>query len=515
MKDKEKKPPDKNDFLKEDSVSLKVIFDPPSPGAYVDAESDNSFKNPKRSRKTIKHRCRSNQSRDSSESVHSQECYSEKVTMVSEVADFPASEYSIQLGQVSPKSTLEASDQFNKVPDSLPPTLSSSQSPQSSFPNLNTRKNYLNSDKGPFIVHVIKVGDLPTTLHPITFGRIMKSIQVANIINGSIEKVGRNRISVSFKSATNANEFINNNLLLTKDLKAFIPSFNICKMGIIRGIPTDLSHEEIIDLVSVPENCGKVIKARRLNYKVSVDGTTQWKPSQTVVLTFDGQVLPERVFICYNSIPVVLYSFPTIQCFSCCRFGHTQIKCRSNPRCFKCGGSHLGKSCPCQEDDAHCINCSGHHFATNNVCPEFSRQKNIKNIMAEKSISYSEASKLCSSSKKSFAEVASTPSTISYKKTIFRNPRPPPPPSHGYDRVAHAAIINDDGSHFSSNGTAFNLPKISSPLPQDQIIINLISSLLSFLSSSTLNLPSNVASILPVLSSVVNNNANCTSTKNP
>lgn len=75
------------------------------------------------------------------------------------------------------------------------------------------------------------------------------------------------------------------------------------------------------------------------------EGATVWKPSQTVVITLDGQCLPSRVSMCYNSLQVSAHNFPTIQCYLCCRFGHTKDKCRSAPRCFRCGNNHGGDAC--------------------------------------------------------------------------------------------------------------------------------------------------------------------------
>lgn len=267
------------------------------------------------------------------------------------------------------------------------------------------RTLFESTDISPFIVHIQRQSsDNATTLHPVAFGHFLKKSSFKNIINGSLKRIGRNRLTLSFNNYLDANAFIKDPCLTKQNFKAFIPTFSITRMGLVRGVPTERSVEDIIENISVPIGCGKVIKARRLNYKVH--GTTPvWKPSQTVVLTFDGQVLPKRVFLCYNSLPVELYTFPTIQCFNCCRFGHTKTQCRSAPRCYKCGQSHSADTFHIEEDTASCFLCGGLHFATSKSCQEFERQKLIKAYMAQNCVSYIEALKLHPPPSKSYADV--------------------------------------------------------------------------------------------------------------
>ena len=281
------------------------------------------------------------------------------------------------------------------------------------------RSVYLSTDTAPYLIHVQRSETAPndgTILHPITFGNFLKKNNFQNIIPGSVKRIGRNRCAVAFSKFNDANNFLNSELLNAYKFKAFLPTFNITRMGLVRGIPADWNEEEIRANISTPIGCGNIIKVRRLNYKVHVDGTTTWKPSHSVVVTFDGQVLPKRIFMCYNSLPVETYVYPTIQCFRCCRYGHTKTQCRSKaPKCFKCGEEHLGESCHKEEDSASCVMCGGFHFATNKTCPEFIRQKEIKVTMAHSCISYIEACKLHPPVSRSYAEVLGSHPVDSHK----------------------------------------------------------------------------------------------------
>lgn len=165
------------------------------------------------------------------------------------------------------------------------------------------------TDISPFIIHVQRIQSAPnddTSLHPVTFGRFLKSNDIHDIINGSVKRIGRNKITLSFSSYMSANSFLNNKNLETHKMKAFIPTFSVTRMGLVRGVPAEWSPEEILENISVPIGCGKIIKVRRINYKVFQDGSAMWKPSQSIVVTFDGQVLPKRIFMCFNALPVDL-----------------------------------------------------------------------------------------------------------------------------------------------------------------------------------------------------------------
>ncbi|XP_073942154.1 uncharacterized protein [Choristoneura fumiferana] len=391
------------------------------------------------------------------------------------------------------------------------------------------RKTYQSSDASPYLIHVQRIETSPsdnTTLHPVTFGNFLLKQKYKNIVNGSVKRIGRNRIAVAFSNFIDANAFISDANLTNHKLRAFIPTFNITRMGLIRGVPDNWSPEEVIENIKVPIGCGEIIKVRRLNYKVMVSGAPVWKPSQTVVLTFDGQTLPKKVFMCYNALPVELYIFPTIQCYNCCRFGHTKIQCRSKPCCYKCGQGHTGSSCDITPDDASCSLCAGHHFANSRSCPELDRQKRIKHSMATSSISYAEASKLHPAISKSFADVVahgqnnsysqsgnqlSTPGsspTKSYKKTILQKPRPAHILSKGYDQEAHKALIKDYNMTLSCKGCAANNQNMPADNNQNNTpsTSDIIIALLNYLTQtqSNKNTPSNVAPLFEILTQFLN-----------
>lgn len=414
------------------------------------------------------------------------------------------------------------------------PPLEPSQSPK----NPTGRMFYESYDIGPFVVHAQKNSsdrDIPS-LHPVQFGYFLKQNSIKNIINGSIKRIGRNRISLSFSDHKFANEFINNPCLSRNNYKAFIPSFSVTRMGLVRGVPAEWSPEEILDNISLPIGSGKIIKVRRLNYKVRNSTPPEWKPSQTIVLTFDGQALPKHIFVCYNALPVELYSYPTIQCYSCCRFGHTKAKCNSRPRCYKCGQGHTGDSCTLEDDAAYCCLCSGLHFATNRKCPEYERQTKIKLYMAQRCVSYAEANKVHEPVSKSFADIvklsniqntSNTPLTStsppspsipsysrSYKKPIFAKPSSPKQKRLGYNKIEHFNLIKDYDAPAPPNGVALNSNHNSETMFSISDIIQLLTEIKS-ISNSDHNVTEQRRPIIDSLTQLKSSYASRTRTNNP
>lgn len=397
-----------------------------------------------------------------------------------------------------------------------------------------TRTHYADTDCGPFMVYVELVEDNPsagTTLHPLKFGAFMYKNKLRNILQDGIKKIGRNRLTVGFKSATDANDFINHHIFRNSQYKVYIPSHNITRMGIVKGIPLDWSHEEILDSVKTPPGTGKILRTRRLNRKATNKDGSTWVPTQTVVFTFDGQILPREISCCFTLIPVEQYVYPTIQCFNCCKYGHTRTQCRSKTQCYKCGNSHSAELCLVEESDAQCLFCSGRHFATNKICPEFSRQSNIKHHMASYNKSYQESMSLFPQTKKSYSEIVAskevqqqlqdqqTASVIrpisksqqsrtssvpteaqSYKKTVILKPTSHPTFSPGYDQKAHNDLVKSFSIPTPTNGCALgNKDTDSSQLEKDnntsldlKSVQELLSSLVEVIYRS--KLPSNVAS---------------------
>ena len=384
-------------------------------------------------------------------------------------------------------------------------------------------KSYTIDDKGPFIVVVSREVEDPasgTAIRAIKFGQFLHQNKVDSILNDGIKNIGRNKVSVQFSNAQAANKFLNNPFLALAKYKAIIPTYNVTKMGLAKGVPIDFSMEELVKSLVLPSGCGAVMKARRLNRKVVSEGVVTWVPTQTVVITFRGQMLPERVFSYSSVLSLEPYKFPTIQCMNCCRFGHIKAQCRSKPRCYRCTQPHNGDSCDVNKESSSCLYCTAKHFAIDKACPEYARQQSIKIVMSQDNISYMEASSRFPTVQKSYADVAKemfTPPTYSkspnpsptpissYRKTVIRQSRPHAPMGKGYDRQSHQAIIGNCPSSLP-NGCAI-LEKDSDPMDNyKNLLLSLTEMLINIISPcNEIPLPPNVAQNLVHLFKIINN----------
>lgn len=390
-------------------------------------------------------------------------------------------------------------------------------------------RQYEENDAGPYIVHVSRIEpDLTagTTIRPIKFGQFLFNNKIEGICQDGVKRMGRNKIAIQFKSAAGANGFLNNPILKTNKYEAIIPTYNVTRMGLVRGVPVDWSMDEFVESLQIPGPT-YVLKARRLNRKNKTDGNIVWEPTQTVVLTFRGQQLPIRVFSFYSSLAVETYQFPTIQCMNCLRFGHIKAQCRSQPRCYRCTQPHIGDNCTIQEPEATCLYCSAHHYSTSRLCPEQERQKSIKMIMARDGISYQEACGQMPKVGRTYNQIAREPTVPhevaqpappssacpsqpvqSYKKTLYQNPRPRAPLGKSYDRVSHQKITANVSSPLPNGYSLQVQPSPSTPHsePQDQLLVQLLTIIISIISQNKISLPSNVAQMISHLSSLIGHN---------
>ncbi|GBP41034.1 hypothetical protein EVAR_82994_1 [Eumeta japonica] len=76
-----------------------------------------------------------------------------------------------------------------------------------------------NNDIGSFIIHCQGIKASPSAgsvLHAVSFGKILQSANVKDIVNGSVKRIGRNCIAFSFLNPTAANTFLCDPLLALK-----------------------------------------------------------------------------------------------------------------------------------------------------------------------------------------------------------------------------------------------------------------------------------------------------------
>lgn len=244
---------------------------------------------------------------------------------------------------------------------------------------------YKTDDVGPFVVFVESPDRNAGKIHPMKLGKIIFSSgfkhnnEIINMI-----ATGRNRIKVEFKTKITANSFVDASCLHEHNLYAYIPSFFINKMGVIRNVDIDLEDQEILSVIQSPI---KIKNVRRITKTISEDSTIKVSKLGTCILTFDAQKLPENVSIYGMRCRVDPYVPPIRQCRNCFRFNHLQDQCKSKSRCENCGLQHdHTNNC---EGETKCSNCSGRHKSSDKTCPEYARITEEKRKKANASTLYS------------------------------------------------------------------------------------------------------------------------------
>lgn len=280
-----------------------------------------------------------------------------------------------------------------------------------------------------------------------------------------LERKGINRICVHFDNYLSANEFVMGNI--GGEYNTFIPNNLVSCRGIVRFIDRDIGDEELTKL-AVANNV-EILNARRLKRRrVLEDGKVTHEFTGTVLFTFSGRILPRFVEIYSVPMQVEPYVIPVLQCFACLLYGHTKNQCRAKKiRCHTCSGTHkIEQEC---SREVRCLHCRvGDHKSTSRACPEYNRQKQIRELMCCENISFYDANlKLPKAGRqKTFVfdennfpglkerKVDSAPSgqhktnTGTIKRTYASRSQPLPKKaredlsrSSGYDREAHKACL--------------------------------------------------------------------------
>lgn len=249
----------------------------------------------------------------------------------------------------------------------------------------NTSSDKYSSDNIYVYVESTTINNLGK-LHPIAVGHILhKKLKVKNI--SQIKSIGKNRIKIQFKNFRDANSLINNSMLNAENLRAFIPKHLLEKKGIIKGVDTQFDNDYLIENI---KSTTPILEIRRMNRKIE---NNVYVPKQTVIITFEGNIIPNYVTINSVYLPVEEFVGKPIQCYSCLKYGHISKQCRSSEiLCIKCGKIKKGNEHVCGTDDIFCIYCkSSSHISISASCPYKVNQQNIRRLMCQKNLSFFEA----------------------------------------------------------------------------------------------------------------------------
>lgn len=199
---------------------------------------------------------------------------------------------------------------------------------------------------------------------------------------------------VDFGSADSANNLVTSQTFKSHGLRAFILTYRTMRTGIVRDIPPSISVKTISN--SIEAHPFRIIEVKRLQKRVSSEGSTKLVPSSFITIKFEGQILPKQVSIFKTRHEVRPFTPRPRTCFKCFRVGHIKNVCRGSERCLYCGNnSHKDdEHCPMLDKPLICINCKGNHLATSPDCPIVFRHKQILSLAATENIPLFETRKI-------------------------------------------------------------------------------------------------------------------------
>lgn len=250
-----------------------------------------------------------------------------------------------------------------------------------------TKFEYVLTDMAPYRVYFeLKSGNNGARINRYSLGSKLRSVETFKRHIVDMKQISRSKIMVVLNSYSKANllvETINNeNGIYT----AYIPKHVVCISGVIAGIPTEITTEQIkADLeCDVP-----VFDVYRLNrYEEG-----RKVPSTRVSITFRASLLPEKVrlFCCVTRVQPFVQK--VVFCQRCLRFNHKADNCKGYKRCQKCTERHDTEEEfeECSKK-VRCLYCKAHTHATGSqACDEHKRQQQIKAAMSRRNLSFAEA----------------------------------------------------------------------------------------------------------------------------
>ena len=197
-------------------------------------------------------------------------------------------------------------------------------------------------------------------------------------------------------SKDNLSKLLEVNKLGVYHIKCRLPRSFQFSRGVIGPIGLETTDEELNKYLT--ENYPDITSARR--FKKGTEKT----PTQSILIEFNTDNLPEFLKIGYQRFKVRTYVPHPWQCYNCQRFGHNASDCKSKSKCMFCANNHKSESCPLKKEQSRisetnlkCANCNGNHTANFGGCNRIKEAKTVEKIRAHHRLSYRDALKTAKS----------------------------------------------------------------------------------------------------------------------
>lgn len=248
---------------------------------------------------------------------------------------------------------------------------------------------YTRNDFAPYRVYV-ELTDKSKKINKFTLGAWLRKSEKYRRSLTEMKYLGRSKIIVFMSYMTAANAMVDDESLKQAGYSAYVPRHLVCISGVLAGIPTEITEEEILGDIESPAPVMSVFRLSRY-----VDGAKQ--PSNRVSVTFRTKYLPEKIRVFGTTCKVNPFIRKVQFCSNCHRFNHKATNCRGRQRCDRCARIHFPEEDQFRNctEEVKCFHCrSSSHRTTDPNCPERMRQASINAMMAKKCLTYVEAREL-------------------------------------------------------------------------------------------------------------------------
>lgn len=217
-----------------------------------------------------------------------------------------------------------------------------------------------------------------------TLAKLLRNNDISGV--SRIKYVNPFKILIDFEKDLSADQFIaceHFKELGWKCQKTWEVGFSY---GVIKDIELDKSEDELIKYMASNVEIANIKRLKRRNEE-------GWTLSESVRIGFIGSTLPPFIYLFDVKIKVEPFVFPVTQCSRCWRYGHVKNMCPSNRSiCPKCAKAH--PNCETSINEYKCVNCQGNHMALSKTCPEYAKEKKIRQLMSEFNVTYQKAMSL-------------------------------------------------------------------------------------------------------------------------
>ncbi|XP_023935559.2 uncharacterized protein LOC112044065 [Bicyclus anynana] len=211
----------------------------------------------------------------------------------------------------------------------------------------------------------------------MAFARFLRDENIGNVMK--IKYKSPYKLIIRFSEKHNAQKLVNLKKLEELNIRAQFTTDSLLSYGIIKGVDLDTSEKELLESLSCDYD---IISAKRLR-RVNNEG--KWVESESVRLCFNNPTAPLYINAYGCRFDVERYEFPVTQCSGCWKFNHVRKFCNLNKSiCPKCTEYHDN----CEIKEFKCVNCKGPHMALDKSCPFFIKEKEIRQIMSQRNVTY-------------------------------------------------------------------------------------------------------------------------------